>query len=283
MKKYIFPGHENTRKNKDDKANWMNHLLNLWWYLEFGIDDVNHLVDDNQQTTSTIERRKRQEIKYSETERNHRHERDNTSELNTMISKSNEDTTNSYWSSDAICRFFFLLFCGCIRKTRRQYRAKSTEWKSYLLDYFSHTITERSPKWELVIDRCYMREDIRAHFTILWSENDMNNFFSSLYTKCMTRKLRRFEQLRNISWHFHQSAINSDNYITFFESCFLGDTAWKWIYEDTRKSRHNTWSLSVEEGIIDRDEFRPCANSWQEWVRWELTNMDSERFCTSIK
>ena len=108
VKKYIFPGHEYTRENQNHKTKRMNHLFYFWRYFESRINYVNYLIDDNEKTSSAIEGRKWQEIKDSETERNHSRKYNHASELDAIVSKSNKNSTNSDRTTYTSCCFLFL-------------------------------------------------------------------------------------------------------------------------------------------------------------------------------
>lgn len=149
---------------------------------------MNTLIDDNKEASSTIERWEREEIKYSETERYHRHQGNNTIELNTMVSESDENSSDSDWTTDTVSCFFFLFFCCCIRKARRQYSAESTEGKPYLLVDFCNTVSERGNEWIMIVYRCHVRQNICPHFTIHGAESNVDFLVTSLYLKYMTHQ-----------------------------------------------------------------------------------------------
>ena len=63
---------------------------------------MNTLIHEDNQASSTIQRRKRQEIEDSETERDHRHHDDDTTYLDAMISQTHEDTPDGDRSTDTL-------------------------------------------------------------------------------------------------------------------------------------------------------------------------------------
>lgn len=127
MKKYILPSNENACQYENHKTKRMDHLLYFWRYFKSRIDHVNYLIKNNEKTSTPIEGRKWEEIKDSETERNHSCKYDYASELDTIVSKSNKDSTNSDRTTYTSCCFLFLFSRSCIRKTRTNNRSKSTE------------------------------------------------------------------------------------------------------------------------------------------------------------
>jgi hypothetical protein len=183
MQKYILPSNENTRKNQQHKSERVDNLLYLWGDLEAWIHHMNRLIDEDDEASPTIERWKWEEVKHSETEGYHRREDDDATNLHTIVSKSDKDTTNSDRTTDTSNGFFFLLSRRVRRKTRRNNGSKCTERKANLSIHLDHAVSERVKYSILIPRKCDIWSDISTYFSLQRCEGNLYFLSSSEYFK----------------------------------------------------------------------------------------------------
>lgn len=159
----------------------MNDLFYLWRNFVPWIHNMDSLIDNDDETSSTIESWKWEEIKDSETQRYHRREDDEAPNLHTIVSKSDKDTANSDRTTDSSNGFFFLFSRRMRRKTRRDNRSKSTEREANLSIYLDHAVSERVKYSVLIPRKCDIWSDVGTYFPVFWSKRNLYFFWSSQY------------------------------------------------------------------------------------------------------
>lgn len=142
---------------------------------------MNRLIDENDETSATIERWKWEEIEDSETEGYHRREDNKTPNLYTIVSQSDEDPTNSDRTTDTSDGFFFLLTRRISRKTGGDNGAKCTERKSYLPMNLDHTMCKRINGSILITSEGNIWSNVGTDFTVFWSDKNCFCLISSQY------------------------------------------------------------------------------------------------------
>lgn len=142
---------------------------------------MDSLIDNDDEASSTVESWKWEEIKNSETQRNHRREDNETPNLHTIVSKSDKDSTDSHWATDSSNGFFFLFSRRMRRKTRRDNRSKCTEREANLSIDLDHAVCEGIKYSILIARKCDIWSDVGTYFPVFWSKGNLYFFCSSQY------------------------------------------------------------------------------------------------------
>lgn len=181
--KDILPSNEYTREDEEYKSERVNDLFYLWRNFVPWIHDMNSLIHEDDETSSTIECWKWEEIKYSQTQRYHRRENNQAPNLYSMISQANKNSTDSNRTAHTGSGFFFLFIGRVCRKTRHNNRRERSKRKSYLLIHLEHTMSESSEGTILESSEGNIGSDVCTDFTIYWCQRKYFLLASSNYLK----------------------------------------------------------------------------------------------------
>lgn len=243
---------------------------------------MNDLIDYDNETPSTIECRKRKQIKYSKRKRDHGCEYDDAPELDAIVSKSDKNTSDSHRSADSGCCFLLFLASSSVRKTRSKNGSKSTERETNLVIHFSHSMFERREKTIFVTLECNIWSEIHPDFTFKRSERNIYFLFSSKEMELnWTRNLlETFLDLTRISDSF---SIECQENIASLYTRATGKRIRQRIEDNARLTGKHSRKLCFTNCFKNRNELSSRSYLREERSRCELTNMDCEWFSTMIK
>ena len=154
----------------------MNRLFYLWRDFIFRSDVIDDSIDKDDEDPPTIKRWKWKQIKDTKTQRNHRCQHKEITNMDTTVRKSNKYFHNSHWSSNARSDFLLLFMCSRTRKRRRNDGSESTKRKYKLFPHFTKSILDRTNRSIFIPNQWNIRSNICADLPLIWTNNDVYFF-----------------------------------------------------------------------------------------------------------